>query len=214
MPKSSIARRRPLRVQLAQHRLEVASVSVIAACSVSSIMIRSGLERRTTRPSRSRGGSADGLPVRRRQVDRDVQVEVAVAPARAPRCRPRSSTHAVIGRIRPGALGERAGTRRAAAGRASGWFHRISASAPTMHACREVDDRLVVELELVAPLGAAAARAAIASSRLRVALRRLVEAVAVAAAVLGRVHGDVGVLEQRLGGVAVGREQAGADARR
>ena len=75
----------------------------------------------------------------------------------------------------------------------------------------EVDDGLVVELELVAPLGLPQLGRECKLDA-RIALWRLVQAVPVTATVLGGVHGDICVLEQGFGAVAVGWKEAGADA--
>ena len=151
------------------------------------------------------------MPVGRRQVDCRVQVEAPVAPA--PDLGAGPLEHPGGDRPdQPGALGGRqevAGQEQARLGVVPA-DERLGA-----HDARrpEIDDGLVVELELVAPLGMPQLRGdrQLAS---RVALWRLVQAVAVAPAVLGGVHGDVGMLEQRLGRVAIGRKQARADAGR
>ena len=93
-----------------------------------------------------------------------------------------------------------------------GCCQRSSASTPATAAGGEVDLRLVEEPELVAL--ERLAQVALERQALQRAgvHRRRAELEAVASQLLGAVHGDVGAGQQRLGVVAVGREEADADA--
>ena len=121
--------------------------------------------------------------------------------------RPGRSTHSPSGTIRPvssaSGMNSSGGT-----SPCSGCCQRSSASTPTMLAAAQVDLRLVVQHELAVASSARRRRALErqALGRRRCVQRRGVELVVVAAGCLGVVHGDVGVLEQRLGVVAVARD--------
>ena len=83
---------------------------------------------------------------------------------------------------------------------------------PTMRPLRQIALRLVVDRELVGGEGLAQlALEQAGAARHQVHLRRE-EAAAVAAVRLGPVHRQLGVLEQPVGGLAIGREQRHADA--
>ena len=118
-----------------------------------------------------------------------------------------SSTHSPSGMMSPvsSAIGMNSAgdsTRR------SGCGQRSSASAPSMRAAGEVDQRLVVQGELAAlerapQVGLGREAAAHALGHLRAE-----ELVVGAPRLLGVVHRRVGVAHQRLGGVAVGADTA------
>ena len=93
-------------------------------------------------------------------------------------------------------LGQRNERRRAAPGRFSGWCQRISASKPLIVVGREIDDRLVVELELAG--GERLAQVVLHRAprlHLRVHLR-LEEAVGAAPVALGAIERQVGIADQ------------------
>ena len=84
----------------------------------------------------------------------------------------------------------------------SGWFQRASASTPTILAGPQVGLGLVVERDLALVDGRAHAAGQRQAAR-RVAVELRLEDRVAAAGLLGRVHGDVGALLQRLDVVAV-----------
>ena len=94
----------------------------------------------------------------------------------------------------------------------SGWRQRMSASKPLIVVAREIDDRLVVQLELA---GRQRLAQVVLQRAPRLHLRvhlRLEEAVGAAAVALGAIEREVGVAHQLVGARAVGRADGDADA--
>ena len=85
----------------------------------------------------------------------------------------------------------------------SGWFQRSSASTPTMRPVPMSTRRLVVQHELAAAERLAQRRFEREPLERMAVLLRRIELEVVLAPLLGEVHRDVGVLEQRLRIVAV-----------
>ena len=87
----------------------------------------------------------------------------------------------------------------------SGWFQRTSASAPTMRAVGQGDQRLVVDLDLAAVDDVVQCRVEVEPAERADAHPVDVEQgeLAAAAALLGPVHGHVGIVQQIVAGLAV-----------
>ena len=138
----------------------------------------------------------------RREVDVDRERRLVGASGRARCCQCAvcrhavSSTHAPIGTMSPVSSASAMNSAGGSSPR-SGWFQRTSASKPMTRPVAQLDDRLVVQHELVAVERAVQVVARSAARRPRGRGRRLEHLDACPAVVLRLVHRGVGVAEQR-----------------
>ena len=211
MPKSSIDRLTPSWLQVAQaldRGLAVLDHRVLGQLEVE----RAGRQRALGQHPLDQELDAALAELDRRQVDRHLQAGRARCPARARCCRQAlRSTQAVKRRDQPDVLGqpdELARPDQAAIGMVPA-HQRLDPDHPVG---RELELRLVVDDELLA--GQRLAQLALEGHRAAGGDVHLggEEAVGVAARLLGPVHGELGVLQQRLDGAAVGRGHGDADA--